>query len=40
MAGDGMERRKATTYEFLPFSDGLMAASELLHTREPQLIKS
>ena len=40
VAGDGLERRKAPNHDLLPFGDGLMAASQLLHTREPQLIKS
>ena len=40
VAGDGMERRKATNYEFLSFGDGVMAASQLLQPREPQLIET
>ena len=40
MAGDGLERRKALNYDLLAFGDGLMAASQLLHTRELQLINS
>jgi len=40
VAGEGMERRKAPNYDLLPFGDGLMAASRLLHTREPHRINS
>ena len=35
VAGDGMKRRKAPKYDLLPLGDGLMAASQLLHPREP-----
>ena len=37
VAGDGMERRKAPNQDLLPFGEGLMAAAQLLHTREPHL---
>jgi len=40
VAGDGLERRKAPNCDLLALGDGLMAASQLLHTREPQLINS
>ena len=40
MACDGMEGRKALNYDLLPFGDGLLAASQLLQPREPQLINT
>ena len=40
VVGDGLERRKAPNYDLLALGEGLMAASQLLQPREPQLIKS
>jgi len=40
VAGDRIERRKAPNYDVLPFGEGLMAASQLLHTRQPHLIQA
>ena len=40
VAGDGLERRKAPNYDVLALGDGLMAAFQLLHTREPHLINT